>query len=75
MQKKNTYLQQQLIEKEKINTTLHNALEEIKKEEKYLERKTKEFEKISKIDFDEKKYVSIKNTVEESYKKYQSSLI
>jgi exonuclease SbcC len=74
LQKKNTYLQHQLIEKEKINTTLHNILKEIKREEKYLEDKTKEFEKISKIDFDEKKYASIKNTVEESYKKYQSSL-
>ena len=74
LQKKNTYLQHQLIEKEKINTTLHNILKEIKREEKYLEEKTKEFEKISKIDFDEKKYASIKNTVEESYKKYQSSL-
>ena len=74
LQKKNTYLQHQLIEKEKINTTLHNILKEIKREEKYLEDKTKEFEKISEIDFDEKKYASIKNTVEESYKKYQSSL-
>jgi len=75
LQKKNIYLQHQLIEKEKINTTCHNALEEIKKEGKYLEGKTKEFEKISTIDFDEKKYVTIKITVEKSYKKYQASLI
>jgi len=74
LQKKNTYLQHQFIEKEKINTTLQDILEEITREQKYLEDKTKELAKISKIDFDEKKYVAVKNTVEESYKKYQSSL-
>jgi len=74
LQKKNTYLQHQRIEKEKINTTVHNGLEEIKKEGKYLDRKTKDFEKIIKIDFDEKRYIIIKNSVEESYKKYQLSL-
>lgn len=74
LQKKNTYLQHQLIEKEKINTTLQDILEEITREQKYLEDKTKEQAKISKIDFDEKKYAAVKNTVEESYKKYQSSL-
>ena len=74
LQKKNTYLQHQLIEKEKINTTLQDILEEITREQKYLEDKTKEIAKISKIDFDEKKYAAVKNTVEESYKKYQSSL-
>lgn len=74
LQKKNTYLQHQFIEKEKINTTLQDILEEITREQKYLEDKTKEQAKISKIDFDEKKYAAVKNTVEESYKKYQSSL-
>lgn len=74
LQKKNTYLQHQFIEKEKINTTLQDISEEITREQKYLEDKTKELAKISKIDFDEKKYVAVKNTVEESYKKYQSSL-
>jgi len=74
LQKKNTYLQHQFIEKEKINTTLQGILEEITREQKYLEDKTKEQAKISKIDFDEKKYAAVKNTVEESYKKYQSSL-
>ena len=73
LHKKNTYLQHQLVEKEKINTTLHDTLKETKREEKYLESKIKDFGKISKIDFDEKKYASIKNTVEESYKNYQSS--
>jgi len=74
LQKKNTYLQHQLIEKEKINTTLQDILEEITREQKYLEDKTKDRTAISGIDFDEKKYAAVKNTVEESYKKYQSSL-
>lgn len=74
LQKKNNYLQNQWIEKERINTTVHGLSEEIKKEEKDLNNKKRELAKIGAIDFDEKNYETIKNNVNGSYKKYQSSL-
>ena len=74
LQKKHSYLQTQLIKKEKINTTLENISKEVKREEKIFEKKSKDLEKINRISFDEKKYVEIKKSVEQTYKNYQSSL-
>jgi len=72
--KKRNYLQTQMREKERIDATIDNISAEIKKEKTELEHKGKELKRISKIDFVPSEYESVKNEVNNFYKKYQSSL-
>jgi len=72
--KKRNYLQTQLREKEKIDTTLENISAEIKREKSEMESKDRELKKIGVIAFDVKEFEIVKKQVEEFYKKYQSSL-
>ena len=74
LQKRNNYLITQLREKERINTTINNILNEIKREKNDIEKKEKQIIQIGKIDFNEKKFVELKKQIETFYKKYQSSL-
>ncbi len=74
LQKKNNYLHAKTIEKEKINTILYNFTQEFEKEVNELNRKKADFTKISTIEFDEKKYITIKEKIEVLYKKYQLKL-
>jgi len=74
LQKKNNYLQSQWRERERIDTTINDLTEEIKKEERDLENKNSELKKIGPVEFKEEIYVTIKKKVDESYKKYQTSL-
>jgi len=74
LQKKNNYLHTKSIEKEKINTILYNFTQEVDKEVNDLNSKKTEFTKISTVEFDEKKYIAIKEKIEDLYKKYQLKL-
>ncbi|UCD14063.1 MAG: SMC family ATPase [Thermoplasmatales archaeon] len=74
LQKKNSYLQGKWVEKEKINTTVHDLSKEVEKEEKDLENKKNELSKIITIKFDEKEYLTVKEKVDTCYKNYQISL-
>lgn len=74
LQKKKKYLQEQLREKEKIETTIKNISHELRNEELEIEIKEKKLIEIETVFFDEKEFEKIKNLVEKSYEKYQSSL-
>jgi len=73
-EKKRNYLQAQLREKERIDATIDNILAEIKREKTELENKEKQLKNMGTIDFVYADYESVKNQVNEFYKKYQSSL-
>lgn len=72
--KKRDYLQNQLREKEKIETTINNISTEIKKEKSDLDKKNGEMKKIGGVIFDIKEFEHVKKQVEILYKKYQSLL-
>jgi len=72
--KKRNYLLIQLREKEKIDTTIENISAEIKREKSEMESRGGELKKMGVVAFDLKEFETIKKQVEESYKKYQSSL-
>jgi len=74
LMKKRNYLQNQLREKEKIDTTVENISTEIKREKAEMENKDKELKKIGVVTFNLKEFETVKKQVEVSYKKYQSSL-
>jgi len=74
LEKKRNYLQVQLREKERVDATIDGILAEIKREKTELEHKEKQLKVIGAIDYDAKEYESVKNQVNEFYKKYQSSL-
>jgi len=74
LQKKRNYLQTQLMNKERIDTTINNILNEIKQEISEIEKKEKEIKKIGEVIFSLKEFNNIKKQVEVLYKKYQSYL-
>ena len=74
LQKKISYLQNQLREKERINATVINISAELKREKAEMENKDKELKKIGALTFDLKQFETTKKQVEVLYKKYQSSL-
>ena len=74
LEKKKNYLQVQLREKGKIDVTISNILEEIKREKQEIENKNQEVKKIGTITFDKKIYEETKKQVEVFYNKYQSFL-
>ncbi len=72
--KKRNYLQTQLREKEKIDTTIKNVSVEVKREKSEMESKDGELKKIGVVPFVVKEFETIKKQVDDFYKKYQSSL-
>jgi len=72
--KKRDYLQKQQRKKERIDTTIKNALIELKREKKEIEDKEKQKAKIGEADFDLRQYETVKNQVKGLYSKYQSML-
>lgn len=74
LQKKGTYLRNQVIEREKLQSFLHHGSEEIKREKQELENKKKEEKTIGTIEFDEQEYRQIRIQVSEAYKTYQLAL-
>ena len=74
LQKKMKYLQSQLREKERIETTIANISKELEQEKKEKEGKEKQLKKIGPVKFDPKEYDTVKKQVDEFYSKYQSSL-
>ena len=74
LQKKKNYLQEQLREKERIQTTIKNLSKELKDEELEIEVKEKKLKELETVFFDEKEFEKIKNLVEKTYENYQASL-
>jgi exonuclease SbcC len=72
LHKKREYLQNQLREKEKIETTVDNISVEIRREKAEIEIKNSKLKKIGVVTFDIKEFESVKKQVEIFYKKYQS---
>ena len=74
LQKKRNYLQTQLREKERIDTTIKNVLTEINREEKEIDDKEKQLMKIGKVEFNLNEYESVKRRVETLRKELDPSL-
>ena len=74
LNKKQGYLQRQLREKEKINTTIINFTSELKKENNQLKIKNDKVNKIGKISFDKKLFEKLKRDLDSYYLRYQNSL-
>jgi len=72
--RKRNYLNNQLMEKEKIDTTISNISDELKREKNEMESKEKELKKIGTVTFDLKEFETVKKQIEIYYKKCQSSL-
>ena len=72
LHKKREYLQNQLREKEKIETTVDNISVEIRRETAEIGIKNSKLKKIGVITFDIKEFENVKKQVEVFYKKYQS---
>ena len=74
LQKRRKYLQGLIREKERIDTTINNLSKEIEREELEIDNKKKQIDEIGDIEFDIEEYNSVKNQVNEFYRKYQSSI-
>ncbi len=74
LQKKNVYLQNQLREKERIDTTIENLSQEIKREQAEIDAKESERKKIGTVVFDLKEFEQVKQQLETLYANYQTSL-
>jgi len=75
LQKKNIFLRSQVVDRERLQTTLQNIFEEIQREKRKLEIKRKELQSVGAIEFDEKQYHLIRTGVNEAYRNYQTSLL
>ena len=75
LQKKNIFLRSQVVDRERLQTTVHNISEEIQREKRKLEVKKKELQSVGAIEFDEKQYHLIRIGVNEAYRNYQTSLL
>ena len=74
LQKKRSYLQSQLRDKERIVATIVSISNELKREKTEIEKKGIEIQKLGVKTFDIKEFENVKKRVEVLYKKYQSSL-
>ena len=72
--KKQNYLQNQIREKERIETTIKNIFNEISKEKNDLKIKQQKLKKIGSIKFNIKEYDSITKQVNDFYNIYQKTL-
>lgn len=73
LEKRHNYLQKELREKERIDSTIKHINTELKSEKQLLAKKESNLKKIGKISFDEKVFEKTKKQVEEFYKKADSS--
>jgi len=73
-QKKSNYLQTQLREKERIDTTIKNIESEISKETLELKNKEQKFEKLKTIKFVKKEFELVTKQVDNFFKLYQDAL-
>jgi exonuclease SbcC len=74
LQKKSTYLHNQEVERERLQTILHYDFEEIQRVKQEVELKKKELKSIGAIQFNEQHYGMLRTRVNETYKLYQTSL-
>ena len=74
LQKKNMFLRSQVVDREKLQTTVRHTTEEIQRENQELDRKKKDLKTIGAVEFDEKQYRLIRIRVSEAYTLYQESL-
>jgi len=74
LDKKNSYLNIQLREKERIETTINNISNELKSEQQESERKQNRANELRSIEFDIEEFKKISSQVNEYYKKYQDFL-
>ena len=72
--KKQNYLQNQIREKERIETTIKNIFNEISKEKNDLKIKQQKLKKLESIKFNIKEYDSITKQVNDFYNIYQKTL-
>jgi hypothetical protein len=73
--KKNIFLRNQVIDRERLQTTFRNISEEIQREKQQVDQKKKELKSIGAIEFDEKQYLLIRTGVSEAYRHYQALLV
>lgn len=73
LEKRHNYLQKELREKERVDSTIKHINTEIRSEKQLLDKKESNLKKIGKISFDEKIFEKTKKQVEEFYKKADSS--
>jgi exonuclease SbcC len=74
LQKKGHYLRSQVVEREKLQSSLHHIAKEIAREKQLYDSKKKELETLGRIEFDEKQYQQTRTQVSSAYKIYQESL-
>ena len=74
LQKKDMYLRNQVVEREKLQSALHHSGAEIQREKKDLENKKNELKTIGAIKFDENQYKQVRIKINDAYKIYQESL-
>ena len=74
LQKKNTYLHNQVVEREKLQSILRHSSSEIQREKQQIESKKEELKTVGSIKFDEKQFQHIRTQINEAYKIYQESL-
>jgi exonuclease SbcC len=74
LQKKRTYLHNQEVERERLQTTIRYDSEEIQRGKKEIDLKKKELKSLGDIQFNEKDYVTLRTSLNETYTLYQTSL-
>lgn len=74
LQKKSLFLRSQVVERERLQTTIRNISEEIQREKKKVGLKKEELKTIGKVEFDEKHYVQTRAKVNQTYTTYQAVL-
>ncbi len=75
LQKKDKYINNQIREKERIETTINNISNEINKEKIEQNKKEKKFKDLKQIKFDIKEYENVIAMTNQFYKKYQETLL
>ena len=74
LQKKKNYIQNQILEKERIFTNIKNLSDEAKREKIELENNQRKFNELESIKFDIKEYKNIIAKSDQFYKKYHEAL-
>jgi exonuclease SbcC len=74
LQKKNMFLRNRVVEREKTQSSLRHTTGEMERETNQLEQKKKDLKLLGDIDFDEKYYQQIRSQVNDCYRLYQQSL-
>jgi len=74
LQKKNNFYNNQIREKERIETTIKNISNEIEQEKKDIDIKKEKVNELKQIKFDIKEYESIISKTNQFYNKYQEAL-